>query len=230
MKKIILVALTICTLTLCACASQAGQESADTVSVPETVTSVSETENVTESLAEASVEASVEEVKEPEIEEPEMEEPEADPAKENVEAVATTGYEPGDLFFETVDIYGNPVTDEVIWGSKLVLMNLWEPWCGPCVREMPDLELLYEKYKDQGLLILGVYTSFDMDEDAKDVLDYCGTTYPILKCDSYLYAYEQDYVPATFIFDGNGYLLDSEPIPGSQSYEEWEEIILEYLK
>lgn len=135
----------------------------------------------------------------------------------------------GTLKFDTVDIHGDRVTDEVMKGAKLVLINLWEPWCGPCVREMPDLEKIYEKYKDQGLLILGVYATFDMDEDAKDVIASVGTTYPILKADQSLLALEQDYVPATFLFDGEGTLISSEPIAGSRSYEVWEEIVLYYL-
>jgi thiol-disulfide isomerase/thioredoxin len=117
------------------------------------------------------------------------------------------------LVFTTVDIDGNAVSESIIKDSKVVLVNLWEPWCGPCVREIPDLEKLYENYKDQGLLILGVYTTFEMDADAKENL----------------YSYEQDYVPATFLFDGNGKLLESEPIAGAQSYEQWESVVLQYL-
>ena len=174
--------------------------------------------------------------------EPSADEPSADePSSEEVSGGKTSdeagekdtdeneSYESGDLVFNSVDIYGNPVTDEVIKGSKLVLMNLWEPWCGPCVNEMPDLESLYEKYKDDGLLILGVYSSFDYDNEAKQVVDYCGTTYPIIKADSNLIAYEQNYVPATFIFDGKGNLIDREPVEGSRSYDDWEEIISYYL-
>ncbi len=133
------------------------------------------------------------------------------------------------LVFTTVDIDGNAVSESIIKDSKVVLVNLWEPWCGPCVREIPDLEKLYENYKDQGLLILGVYTTFEMDADAKEIMTSSGVTYPILKADQNLYSYEQDYVPATFLFDGNGKLLESEPIAGAQSYEQWESVVLKYL-
>ncbi len=145
------------------------------------------------------------------------------------EAGSDEPYEPGDLVFNTTDIYGKKVTDEVIKGSKLVLMNLWEPWCGPCVNEMPDLERLYEKYKDEGLLILGVYSSFDYDREAKEVIDQCGITYPVIKADAELLGYEQNYVPATFLFDGKGNLVEREPVEGSRSYDDWEAIITHYL-
>lgn len=135
----------------------------------------------------------------------------------------------GELIFDTVDFYGNNVTEDIISDYKVVLVNYWEPWCGPCVKEMPDLEMLYEKYKDSGLLILGVYTTFDMDEDVEYLIDEKGITYPILKADENLIKYEQSYVPATFIFDGYGNLLDENPVEGSRSYDDWESIILQYL-
>lgn len=134
-----------------------------------------------------------------------------------------------DLVFDTVDIYGNRVTEDVIDGAKLILLNLWEPWCGPCVGEMPDLQELYDKYKDKGLLIIGAYTTFDMDEDARQLVEDYGITYPILKADDNLCELEQDYVPASYIFDGRGCFLEYEPIVGSRSYDDWEELILNYL-
>lgn len=161
-----------------------------------------------------------EEKKEKEDDKP-VDEPAEDPEEEV--------FETGDLKFETVDITGKKVDQDIIKGSELVLLNLWEPWCGPCVNEMPDLEALYEKYKDKGLLILGAYTTFDMDADAKELVRSYNITYPILKADENLYSYEQSYVPATFIFDGHGNLLDNEPVEGSRSYYEWESIVLDYL-
>ena len=137
--------------------------------------------------------------------------------------------ESGDLVFETVDIYGKKVDQSIIAGSKLVLLNLWEPWCGPCVNEMPDLEALYEKYMDDGLIILGAYTTFEMDADAEDLVRSIGITYPVIKADENIYSYEQSYVPATFIFDGYGNLLDEYPVEGSRSYDEWEALITAYL-
>ena len=146
-------------------------------------------------------------------------------AKEQYETM-TKKKEEGTLIFDTVDINGNPVTNDIIKESKVVLMNLWEPWCGPCVKELPELEKLYETYKDQGLLILGVYSD---SENAKEIIEDAGVTYPILQVDANLYAYEQSYVPATFIFDGNGKLLQPDPVQGSKPYEGWEEIVLKYL-
>ncbi len=134
----------------------------------------------------------------------------------------------GELQFETVDINGNTVTQDIILGSKVILLNLWEPWCGPCVNEIPELQKLYENYKESGLLIIGAYQ--DYDDEAQWIVNDAGVTYPIVKVDSNLEKYEQSYVPATFVFDGNGNLLDSEPVPGAMNYDNWEAFVLQYLE
>ncbi len=42
------------------------------------------------------------------------------------------------------------------FGGKLLLLNFWASWCGPCVEEAPSLEQLSEKFKPAGLVVLGV--------------------------------------------------------------------------
>lgn len=132
-------------------------------------------------------------------------------------------------YFNATDIYGNEVTDDIVKNAKVIMLNYWEPWCGPCVNEMPDLQKLYEKYKDQGFVVVGVYSTFDMDEDAMDIVTGNNITYPILRTNDVLETLAQDYYPATYFMDGSQNLLHDEPYIGSRSYEEWETIILSYL-
>lgn len=133
---------------------------------------------------------------------------------------------PSVITFNTVDINGNPYSSDDMQGAKVVLINLWEPWCGPCVGEMPELQKLYENYKDQGLLIIGAYSD---EEDAQTVVDDNGITYPIVHCEGNLMSLQQDYVPASYVYDGDGNLLMNNPVEGAMEYDGWEELILQYL-
>ena len=134
------------------------------------------------------------------------------------------------LKFSTVDIDGNPVTEDIIKDAKVIMINFWEPWCGPCVGEMPGLEELYENYKDQGLLILGVFSTTGMEDEVREVLEECNTSYPIIYSDSNLEKYMTDYVPTTIFTDSEGNIISPEPIVGACEYSYWEDTINEYLE
>jgi len=43
--------------------------------------------------------------------------------------------------------------------DKVVLLDFWGSWCGPCVRNLPKVQALYEKYKDRGLMVVGVHSA-----------------------------------------------------------------------
>ena len=133
------------------------------------------------------------------------------------------------VIIDTTTIYDDPFTNADLQNAKLVLLNFWEPWCGPCVGEMPDLQVLYDKYKDQGLVILGIYTTFDMDADGKALLADKGITYPILRCSEALNRLSQNYVPASYFMSPEGKILSPEPVAGAKSYDEWEKMIQQYL-
>jgi len=89
--------------------------------------------------------------------------------------------------------------------GKVVLINFWATWCGPCQQEMPKLNALYEKYHAAGFVLLGV----NIDEDvqhASDVATRLGLKFPVLldteKSISTLY--DLSTMPSTVIVDRDG--------------------------
>jgi len=91
--------------------------------------------------------------------------------------------------------------------GKVVLVNFWATWCQPCRKEMPDLDALYKRFKDQGFVILGI-----SDEEApkvKELLAEQKVSYPILldpeRKINELFRIEG--IPKNFVYDRNGKLV-----------------------
>ena len=74
--------------------------------------------------------------------------------------------------------------------GRVVLINFWATWCGPCQQEMPQLNKLYEKYHAAGFVLLGVNVDDDV-KHASDVAARLGLKFPVLldtdKATSHLY-------------------------------------------
>ncbi len=134
------------------------------------------------------------------------------------------------LDLNTEDINGKAVNNDLIKDSSVVIVNFWEPWCGPCVGEIPDIDRLYNSYKDQGLMVIGVFSTVAMENDVKSIIDENNISYPIIKMNENMQKFTTEYVPTTYFFDKDGNLLSPEPIVGANSYEDWEKIIQNYLK
>lgn len=129
-----------------------------------------------------------------------------------------------DIRFTGTDQYGDEISENIFREHVLTMINFWEPWCGPCVGEMPELEKLYQ---DRGgdLLILGVYWT---EEDAAATLKETGVTYPVMLYDSVFERYQTGYVPTTIFVDPGGHVIGQSYI-GSRSYAEWNEIITKLI-
>jgi peroxiredoxin len=91
--------------------------------------------------------------------------------------------------------------------GKVVLVNFWATWCPPCRKEMPDLQTLFDKYKDQGLIVLSI-----SDEEAAKVDPFIAEqkiSYPVLldpgrKVNE---AFVVKGIPKSFVYDREGKLV-----------------------
>jgi thiol-disulfide isomerase/thioredoxin len=104
--------------------------------------------------------------------------------------------------FELKDLSGNIVKLSGL-KEKVVLLNFWATWCGPCKNEIPYLEEIYNKYKAQGLVILGVNDEAEHNlvrNFAKENISY-----PILvDAQSVFETYKVRGIPNNFYIDKEG--------------------------
>jgi cytochrome c biogenesis protein CcmG, thiol:disulfide interchange protein DsbE len=63
--------------------------------------------------------------------------------------------------------------------GKVVLINFWASWCTPCREEMPDIQTVYDRYKEQGLVVLAVNLS-EPAVTVRSFVDRVGVNFPVL--------------------------------------------------
>ena len=114
---------------------------------------------------------------------------------------------------ELTDQFGNVHRLEDYKG-KVVFLNFWATWCGPCRNEMPDIQKLYEEYAAQGdeaeVVILGVAgPGIGQEGSAEDIAAFMeenGYTYPVLMDESMemFSEYGISAFPTTFMINKEG--------------------------
>ena len=93
--------------------------------------------------------------------------------------------------------------------GKVVVLNFWATWCGPCRMEIPDFNELYLKHKDEGLIILGISTD-DTEVGLLNFLKAYKMEYPVLYGSSrQITEISNEYggimaLPTSIIIDRNG--------------------------
>ena len=114
-------------------------------------------------------------------------------------------------------------------GKKVILIDFWTYSCINCIRTIPYLNAWYQKYKDLGLVIVGVHTpEFDFEKNydnvAKAVKNF-GIEYPVVLDSSYgtWNAYNNHYWPAEYLIDVDGFVIHSHF--GEGNYDETEQAI-----
>jgi peroxiredoxin len=108
--------------------------------------------------------------------------------------------------FTLTDLQGKSWTLSAL-KNKIVLVNFWATWCPPCRKEMPDLETLYNRFKDQGFVILAI-----SDEELGKVQPFIAErhiTYPVMldpgrKVND---LFQIDGIPKSFVYNRDGKLV-----------------------
>jgi thiol-disulfide isomerase/thioredoxin len=112
-----------------------------------------------------------------------------------------------DYNFSIKDLNGNDV-DVNQFKGKVVFLNLWATWCGPCRAEMPSIEGLYNSIADKDQIVF-VMLSMDRPENKNKVSKYIADqafTFPTYTLSNTLSAQLREVmsIPTTFVIDRDG--------------------------
>ena len=145
------------------------------------------------------------------------------------------------LNFSSVDLEGNKISSEFYSNNKITMINVWGTFCGPCIREMPDLAKLNEANKSKGVEIIGIPI---------DIVDDWGKVNPTAKSDALMIIEKTgvkyknivptidmfqtmlrgiQVVPTTIFVDKNGNQIGNAYL-GSRSQKDWQKIIDKLLE
>jgi len=133
-----------------------------------------------------------------------------------------------------INTEGKPITLQESIGKKVILVDFWTYTCINCQRTLPYLNSWYEKYRDDGLLIVGVHTpEFEFEQKYENVLDAVrkfDIKYPVVLDNDYSTwgAYGNRYWPRKYLIDIDGYIVYDHI--GEGAYEETEMKIQDALR
>ncbi len=111
-----------------------------------------------------------------------------------------------------IDEEGTVWTPESLKG-KVVVINFWATWCRPCQHEVPDLARVYRKYKDKGVVMLGLMTDKVDDAKLKAFSKKYGLDYPVVRVDqamSEAFGHPRN-LPTNFVYNRSGHLMFDSP-------------------
>ena len=145
------------------------------------------------------------------------------------------------LNFESVDLDGKKITSDIYADNKITMINVWGTFCGPCIREMPDLAKLSEENKSKGVEIIGIPIDIIDDwgkldtrlkNEALMIIDKTGVGYrnvvpTIDMFRGFLRGIQA--VPTTIFVDKNGKQIGTVYL-GSRSQKDWQKIIDKLLE
>lgn len=164
--------------------------------------------------------------------------PSAPPASEAPAPTESAPAEPVAILaaFTAEDLEGNEVDQSLLSDYNLTMVNVWATFCGPCLKEMPELGELNSEYADQKFQVVGIVSDVlnqdgtlnqDQIDTAREIVSSTSADYlHLLPTADLLPIVAQAYaVPMTFFVDKDGNLVGEGAYMGAQDKAGWSKII-----
>jgi peroxiredoxin len=130
--------------------------------------------------------------------------------------------------FTMNDVNGNPVTLYSNIGPKLLLIDFWAAWCGPCRQENPNLVKVYREFNKRGFDVFGVSLDSSKDDWIKAIADDKLTWTHVSDLQYWSNAaakiYAVNSIPANFLLDENGIII-ARNVRGEDLYNKVNEVL-----
>jgi peroxiredoxin len=110
--------------------------------------------------------------------------------------------------FSLEDLNGQKVELKNFKG-KVIFLNFWATWCGPCKEEMPSMEFLWQWFKGKDFLLLSISVDYEGVKPVKEYVEKQRYTFRVLidpQCQT-LDLYEVKAIPTTLIIDKKGQIV-----------------------
>jgi len=137
--------------------------------------------------------------------------------------------------FNSKTLEGKEIDSSILKESNITMINIWATFCEPCIKEMPDIQQLYEEVKEDKVNIIGIISDTPHSENeelAKQIISAKDVKYiNIIPDDNIINNLFEDIsaVPTTIFVDSEGNIV-GDFIVGTRSKEEYKKEIEDRLK
>lgn len=93
--------------------------------------------------------------------------------------------------------------------GKVIFLNFWATWCGPCKEEMPSMEALHQQFKDRDFVFLAISVDYGGAKAVKKFMEKHRYSFPVVLAPNSktLQSFEINRIPATLIIDREGRMI-----------------------